>query len=191
MRIGMIGLGRMGANMVRRLHARRARVRRATIAIAEERRRRSRPKGARARTRSQELVAALPAPRAVWIMVPAAVVDHVHRRAAAAAASRRHRHRRRQHALSRGSCAARSELQAARHPLRGCRHERRRARPRARILSDDRRRAGAGRALEPVFATLALGAATLSGAASAIARTGTARRTLATCIAARTAPATS
>jgi 6-phosphogluconate dehydrogenase len=75
MRIGMIGLGRMGANMVRRLlqgghecvaHDRSAA---AVSAVAAY--------GARPAASPAELVRALTPPRAVWIMVPAALVDAV------------------------------------------------------------------------------------------------------------------
>ncbi|MBV9696047.1 MAG: decarboxylating 6-phosphogluconate dehydrogenase [Gammaproteobacteria bacterium] len=75
MQIGMIGLGRMGANMVRRLlagghecvayDARAEAVQ--PLAAA----------GARPAHSLKELVAQLSAPRAVWIMVPAAIVDQV------------------------------------------------------------------------------------------------------------------
>jgi 6-phosphogluconate dehydrogenase len=75
MRIGMIGLGRMGANMVRRLltgghdcvayDQSSAAVR----AVASY--------GARAAGSLEELARALGPPRAVWIMVPAAIVDPV------------------------------------------------------------------------------------------------------------------
>jgi 6-phosphogluconate dehydrogenase len=73
--LGMIGLGRMGASMVRRLarsgissvvHDRNAD---AVRALAGP--------GITGAASLRELVAALPAPRAVWIMVPAAVVDGV------------------------------------------------------------------------------------------------------------------
>jgi 6-phosphogluconate dehydrogenase len=75
MRIGMIGLGRMGANMVRRLvkgghecvaYDRSAAAVQAVAAIG------AKPAGSPA-----ELVRALTPPRAVWIMVPAALVDSV------------------------------------------------------------------------------------------------------------------
>jgi 6-phosphogluconate dehydrogenase len=75
MRIGMVGLGRMGANMVRRLirggHECVAydRSREAVQAVASE--------GAIAANSLAELAAALRPPRAVWIMVPAAIVDSV------------------------------------------------------------------------------------------------------------------
>src|SRR5215467_14212830 len=73
MQIGMVGLGRMGANMVRRL------VRgghqcvaydvnsRAAAALAGD--------GAIAAASLEEFVRALTPPRAIWLMVPAAVVD--------------------------------------------------------------------------------------------------------------------
>jgi 6-phosphogluconate dehydrogenase len=75
MRIGMIGLGRMGANMVRRLlegghecvvYDRSADAVKASVG-----------QGARGAGSLAELVAGLSAPRAVWIMVPAAIVDSV------------------------------------------------------------------------------------------------------------------
>lgn len=75
MRIGMVGLGRMGANMVRRLmkggHQCVAydRSPEAVRAVASE--------GALAANSLAELAAALEPPRAVWIMVPAAIVDGV------------------------------------------------------------------------------------------------------------------
>jgi len=73
MQLGMIGLGRMGANMVRRLlHGGHACVAfdmsaQAVEAIAAE--------GAVGATSLADFVAKLAAPRAVWLMVPAAVVD--------------------------------------------------------------------------------------------------------------------
>jgi 6-phosphogluconate dehydrogenase len=75
MQIGMVGLGRMGANMVRRLqqgghtcvaYDHTAGNVKAVAAF-----------GARGAATPAELVKALTPPRAVWIMVPAAVVDSV------------------------------------------------------------------------------------------------------------------
>ncbi len=75
MQIGMIGLGRMGANMVRRLtqgghqcvvYDRSAAA--VAAAVAD---------GASGAGTAAELLRALKAPRAIWIMVPAAVVDTV------------------------------------------------------------------------------------------------------------------
>ena len=75
MRIGMVGLGRMGANMVRRLvkggHECVAYDHTANNVVAVT------AFGARGALTPAELVAALAAPRVVWIMVPAAVVDSV------------------------------------------------------------------------------------------------------------------
>jgi len=73
MQIGMIGLGRMGANMVRRLitgghqsvvYARRAEVVEALVAD-----------GASGTSVLADFVRLLAKPRAIWLMVPAAVVD--------------------------------------------------------------------------------------------------------------------
>jgi len=75
MRIGMIGLGRMGANMVRRLlksghecvaYAKR---RESVAAVVAD--------GAQPAYSPAELVRALSPPRALWIMVPAGAVDEV------------------------------------------------------------------------------------------------------------------
>lgn len=75
MQLGMIGLGRMGANMVRRLlrdghecvvYGRKAD---AFAELAKE--------GAIGTTDLDEFVAKLSRPRAIWIMVPAAAVDQV------------------------------------------------------------------------------------------------------------------
>jgi 6-phosphogluconate dehydrogenase len=73
MNLGMVGLGRMGANMVRRLQAGGHRCvvydhsSEAVQALAAER--------AIASSSLAELVGKLEAPRTVWLMVPAAVVD--------------------------------------------------------------------------------------------------------------------
>jgi len=75
MRMGMVGLGRMGAGMVRRLlqggHECVAYDPRpeAVAALSSH--------GAQAAHSAAELVRALAPPRAVWIMVPAAIVDTV------------------------------------------------------------------------------------------------------------------
>jgi 6-phosphogluconate dehydrogenase len=74
MQLGMIGLGRMGGNMVRRL----MRAGHSVIvhsATAKTREAFARETGAFAASSLEELVAKLPSPRVVWVMVPAAVVD--------------------------------------------------------------------------------------------------------------------
>ena len=73
MQLGMIGLGRMGANMVRRLQQRghdcvAFDMNPAAVAAATK-------DGAAGAASLEELVAKAQAPRAIWMMVPAAVVD--------------------------------------------------------------------------------------------------------------------
>ncbi len=75
MELGMIGLGRMGANMAQRLH-------RGGIAVTgfdpgQEARERLAAAGVATAATLEALVQALPAPRALWLMVPADVVDPV------------------------------------------------------------------------------------------------------------------
>ena len=73
MQLGMIGLGRMGANMVRRLQQRghdcvAFDMNPAAVAAAEK-------DGATGASSLADLVAKMTPPRAIWMMVPAAVVD--------------------------------------------------------------------------------------------------------------------
>jgi 6-phosphogluconate dehydrogenase len=75
MQLGMIGLGRMGANMVQRLIAAGHELhvyssRPAQIKAMEA-------KGAKGSTSLETFVGGLKAPRAIWLMVPAAAVDDV------------------------------------------------------------------------------------------------------------------
>jgi 6-phosphogluconate dehydrogenase len=69
MRIGFVGLGRMGANMVRRLLLDGHEV--VAYNRTAERTREIMTEGAEGAFSLPELVAKLPAPRAVWVMVPA------------------------------------------------------------------------------------------------------------------------
>ena len=137
MQLGMVGLGRMGANMVRRLQ--RAghdcvafdRHPENVQAVVDE--------GATGAASLEELVAKMDKPRAVWLMIPAAYVDGTLDAAAAAPGHRRRRHRRRQLLLP-GRPQALGAPRRARDALRRLRHERRRLGPRARLLAHDRRR---------------------------------------------------
>src|SRR6476661_7120151 len=73
MQLGMIGLGRMGANMVRRLQ--RAGHQCVAFDRNAESVRQLASDGASAAASLDDLVKKLQRPRAVWLMVPAAVVD--------------------------------------------------------------------------------------------------------------------
>ena len=66
MQLGMVGLGRMGANMTERLRAAGQDVRTFDPNVD------SRTAGS-----LEELVQQLDAPRSVWLMVPAGIVDYV------------------------------------------------------------------------------------------------------------------
>jgi 6-phosphogluconate dehydrogenase len=76
MELGMIGLGRMGANMVERLMkaGHLCVVYDSPDAAVQQ----SVTKGARGTTQLPDFVSALSKPRAVWRMLPAAAVDPVH-----------------------------------------------------------------------------------------------------------------
>ena len=74
MQLGMIGLGRMGGNMVRRLMAAGHEVA-VYSATAKTRERFAKETGAFAASSIDELAARLKPPRVVWVMVPAAVTD--------------------------------------------------------------------------------------------------------------------
>src|SRR5262245_34508401 len=75
MQIGMIGLGRMGASMTRRLL--RGGHRCVVYDSHGPNVERLTTQGATGAASMQQLAAALAPPRAIWIMVPAAVVDAV------------------------------------------------------------------------------------------------------------------
>ena len=72
MQLGMIGLGRMGANMVRRLAEERAQVRRVRPQRRDSVKQLS-VKARRARTPLDDFVKKLQKPRAIWLHGAAAV----------------------------------------------------------------------------------------------------------------------
>ena len=74
MRLGMIGVGRMGGNMARRLIQNGHQVV-VYSARAESREKFARETGATAASSLQDFVGKLTPPRAAWLMIPAAVVD--------------------------------------------------------------------------------------------------------------------
>jgi 6-phosphogluconate dehydrogenase len=73
MQLGMIGLGRMGANMVRRLM--RSDQDCVVFDVSPDAVKAMEAEGATGASSLSDLVTKLKAPRAVWIMVPAAIVD--------------------------------------------------------------------------------------------------------------------
>ncbi len=73
MQLGMIGLGRMGANMVRRLMNRRCEC--VVFDVSPDAVSKLEQEGAIGATSFADLVHKLKQPRAIWLMVPAAVVD--------------------------------------------------------------------------------------------------------------------
>ena len=141
MQLGMIGLGRMGANLTRRLMRdghqmvvwNRDPAPTATLAA----------EGAVGAESPADLVAKLERPRAVWIMVPAAVTGKVVSDVAELLDEG-------DTIIDGGNSYYRDDVARAGrarpqgHPLRRRRHVRRRVRARARLLPDDRRR-GRGR----------------------------------------------
>ena len=139
MQIGMMGLGRMGANMVRRLL--RAGHQCVVYDIDPGQRRGSR-QGRRHRRRLGRGVRRQ-ARKAAQRLADAAGGDHRARRRPGGGPDGRgrHRHRRRQLALSGGGRPGGAARRQGR-PLRRCRHQRRRLGPRTRLLPDDRRAAG-------------------------------------------------
>ena len=73
MQLGMVGLGRMGANMVRRLMQGGHEC--VVSDISADAVQQLRSEGATGSASLADFVASLPSPRAIWMMVPAAVVD--------------------------------------------------------------------------------------------------------------------
>ena len=94
MQLGMIGLGRMGANLVRRLM--RDGHRCVAYDVNPDAVKSLAAEGAAGAESLADFVAKLDKPRAIWIMVPAGIVEKTLGPAAAAARGRRHRDRRRE-----------------------------------------------------------------------------------------------
>ncbi len=99
--------------------------------------------GARAPSSLDDFVGKLSKPRAICLMVPAAVVDASLDELTPQLEKGDIDHRRRQLPLPRRHRAGEATCSQG-HPLRGHGHERRRLGPRARLLPDDRRRDGQG-----------------------------------------------
>ena len=137
MQLGMIGLGRMGANMVRRL------MKKGHQCVVFD----QSPKAVQDLVKENAVGSDSPAnfleqsakPRAIWLMVPAGVVDQSIRGLLPHLGCWRHSYRRRQFLLHRRYPPRQGTL-AKENPLRGCGNKRRRVGPRARLLHDDRRR---------------------------------------------------
>lgn len=75
MKIGYIGLGKMGKNMVLRLLSQRVEV--VAFNRSEEPLKEAVSKGAEKAVNYDDLVAKLPSPRVIWIMVPSQAIDSV------------------------------------------------------------------------------------------------------------------
>ena len=149
MQLGMVGLGRMGANLVRRLM--RDGHECVVYDVNAEAVKALEQEGAtRRRLARRPRRASCDSPASAWVMVPAAFAGDTLDELAARMERGRHRHRRRQQLLPRRHRPRRG-ARAARHPLRRRRHERRRLRARARLLPDDRRRAEPVERLDPIF----------------------------------------
>ena len=154
MQLGMVGLGRMGANMVRRL------LKAGHQCVVFD----MSPKAVEELVKEKAVGASsLPDLREEAAEAARGLADgsgggrgQDHRRPPARSRERRHPHRRRQFLL-RGRHPPRQGTRAERDSLRGCGNQRRRLGPGARLLHDDRRRAGSGQHLDPIFATLAPG----------------------------------
>ena len=137
MQLGMVGLGRMGANMVRRLMKAATPV--TVFDMSPQVGGRRWPRRRRSGSSSiKDFVSKLQKPRAVWLMIPAAVVDQTIAEIVPLPGGGRHSDRRRKFLLHR-RYSPRQGPGPEGHSLRGCRHQRRRLGTGARLLHDDRR----------------------------------------------------
>ena len=143
----MVGLGRMGANMARRLMRDGHRI--VAFDVSPDAVAALEKEGAEGASSLEDLASKLDAPRSVWVMVPAGEITEqtVGDLAAVLAAGRRDR-RRRQLLLPRRHPPRRDAAREGGR-LRRLRDQRRRLRPRARLLPDDRRPRRGGRAARP------------------------------------------
>ena len=137
MQLGMIGLGRMGANMVRRLmRAGHACVVHDTVAAAVQT---LATEGATGAIELDDFVAKLTTPRTIWLMVPAGVVDATLDALLPKLAAG-------DVVVDGGNSYYRDDIVRAKRlaergiRLPGLRHERRHSRSRAWLLPHDRRR---------------------------------------------------
>ena len=187
MQLGMIGLGRMGANMAERL----MKAGHGLVVYDSPRRGRAGSGGQRRRWRGQSeglRRQARQAPRRL-AHAPGRGRRSYPGPGDAAAGGRRHRRRRRQLLLSRRHPAGR-RAEGERTALRRCRRERRRLGQGARLLPHDRRRSGSRPRPRPDFPRAR--ARRRGGAAERRARTTSPNRpNRAICTAARMARATS
>ena len=140
MQLGMIGLGRMGANLVRRL------VRQGhDCVVFDQNAETVTGLAGKNIAGSSDLADLVARARQAAQRLGDAARGRDHRadrgRAGPAAGARRHDHRRRQRLLP-GRCAPRPRAEGKGHPLSRLRHQRRRLGPGARLLPDDRRRQG-------------------------------------------------
>jgi len=146
MQLGMIGLGRMGANLTRRLMRDGHRV------VAYDRNpdvvKSLAGEGATGTESLADFVAKLDKPRAMWIMVPAGVVGSTLEQLRPLLEAD-------DIVIDGGNSYYRDDIppgqgpQAGRHPLHRRRDERRRVGPGRGLLPDDRRRGRAGTTPEP------------------------------------------
>ena len=188
MELGIVGLGRMGANMARRLMKDGHTIVAydvnpdAVKALAGE--------GATGASSLEDLAAKLTAPRSVWVMVPAGKITEETVQGLEGVLESGDA------IIDGGNSYYRDDMRRGqtgrreRDRLRRLRHQRRRLRPRARLLPDDRRARRGGRAARPDLRLAGAGGRRRRSARRASPATRAPPRT-ATCTAARAARATS